>query len=185
MRPPRSPFSLAGPAPMAPAFLRSQGDMERQPQPLPIIPMPSTSRHVDGIHSSQRDGMNDWRRCQQGGTGAWPEQPAQMDRRGRVFGRRGAVCPSWVERPPVMSRASLELMPCGCDRLAVLTRRADGSINESEATTRAVPTSSLQPAQGRSTRGALLIGPVPAVVGAMPQRWPPCPPASGPDRCGC
>ncbi len=43
-------------------------------------------------------------------------------------------------------------------RLAVLTERAGGSINESEASTRAGPTSSLQPAQGRPTRGALPIG---------------------------
>ena len=37
----------------------------------------------------------------------------------------------------------------------------------------------------RPTRCALLIGPLPAGLGAEPQRWPPSLPASGPDRCGC
>jgi hypothetical protein len=43
------------------------------------------------------------------------------------------------------------------ERLSVLTSKEGRSINESEATTRAARAQTLQPAQGRPTRGALLM----------------------------
>ena len=126
------------------------------------------SRFSHGIHSHSRRGRAHrwgalWRRprCRTAGrpcgTGC-PPAPCSGSPGRRIAAWR--VLPgSWSWPLLALCRWAQSGAPgAGEERLAVLTSRAAGSINESEATTRAARAQTLQPAQGRSIRGALLIG---------------------------
>ncbi len=135
------------------------------------------SRFSHGTHSHSRRGRaHRW--------GALWRRP-----RCRTAGRRcGTGCPpapcsgslgrhtaAWLVSPGSWSWPLLALcrwaqsgaVSTGQERLAVLTSRAAGPIDESEATTRAARAQTLQPAQGRSIRGALLIGGVASLSAAV------------------
>lgn len=135
------------------------------------------SRFSHGIHSHNRRGTAHrwdapWRRprCRTAGrrcgTGCPPAPCSDSP------GRRTAA---WRVSPGSWSWPLLALCRwaqsgaagAGEERLAVLTSRAAGPINESEATTRTARAQTLQPAQGRSIRGALLIGGVAGLSAAV------------------
>ena len=121
-----------------------------------------------GIHSHRRRGRahrwgDPWRRprCRTAGrrcgTGCPPAPCSDSPGRRTAAWRVSPGSRSW----PLLAQCRYHQSGVASaweERLAVLTSRAAGSINESEATTRAARAQTLQPAQGRSIRGALLIG---------------------------